>query len=889
MSRTFLYGLLVAAVGALFAVAFVGRLDPPAAEISEREEAATSAEATVVVPGAALASLRESERTLLREQARGVAGHPDVLRMVDPARAVRPSAPVLKPGAPPTRSGAAVVPTQEELSGPAQTAIDAASEATGATLALVDATENSVVASSQRADTLDPTVLLDKFPRSGDALAITSGVLVSDGVQDVVSISVNGGTHVLLVARPVSADRLAGYAAGLGEGAVVSIANNGELVATSAASDVAEALALPFAELNNPAAVAEPPAEFTDEPTAAPGGGPLHHAAAVEPNVAVEPSPTALVVSVRGPVPSAAPKSTSGSDKSAEVVAPTFADALKSPFQDPGKYGALLGGAAAAVLVIALLGLFVGRSERKAELASLRKRVDDADRLDDIVDPTAVAIVDTVREKLPKPKAVAPLPTKPSKALEKRLDQVKAELREAKLELESAQSKQTQQASQLTHARGLVAKAEKTAELARTERAGLAAENQKLNKELDGLRRELATAQAARTTVSEVVPADDPALITRETDLGEAPDDLFASAFDALEEASASAAPQPPPMSAMRKPKSSKKLRIPPPKGGAKVKRKDYDTAEVNSDEMNQLLDSSERQTGEFDNIEIPGEAFPSEEFPELGEGSLEDFADRLTSMSDSQLARLDDVEEEDGAAVSRTASSSSLGDRSGDTSVPGEEILAHGNTTSPGLPGGSGGTQQLFGIKPKAANPARSTLPGGLRFDATGEDSSLGDDAPAHPTAPPPWKKKDDDSQPPRSLSPAGLLEALKKRGTQPPPEAEADRASRFGRGLLDHKTPVRQAKPKSVSQSGLFSRTGSRVDIDPTNDSEYFKSLYEDFVETKKRCGESVDKITLERFVNRLARNKAQLLERYNCRTVRFQVYVKEGKAALKATPVK
>jgi hypothetical protein len=29
--------------------------------------------------------------------------------------------------------------------------------------------------------------------------------------------------------------------------------------------------------------------------------------------------------------------------------------------------------------------------------------------------------------------------------------------------------------------------------------------------------------------------------------------------------------------------------------------------------------------------------------------------------------------------------------------------------------------------------------------------------------------------------------------------------------------------------------------------------------------------------------------LVEKYSCRTVRFQVYVKDGKAALKATPVK
>ena len=36
-------------------------------------------------------------------------------------------------------------------------------------------------------------------------------------------------------------------------------------------------------------------------------------------------------------------------------------------------------------------------------------------------------------------------------------------------------------------------------------------------------------------------------------------------------------------------------------------------------------------------------------------------------------------------------------------------------------------------------------------------------------------------------------------------------------------------------------------------------------------------------------LRKNKEQLVAKYNCRTVKFQVYVKDGKAALKATPVK
>jgi hypothetical protein len=105
--------------------------------------------------------------------------------------------------------------------------------------------------------------------------------------------------------------------------------------------------------------------------------------------------------------------------------------------------------------------------------------------------------------------------------------------------------------------------------------------------------------------------------------------------------------------------------------------------------------------------------------------------------------------------------------------------------------------------------------------------------------------------------------------------------------RELLDQSRP--EAPPDTLSHSGVFSRTGSKLDIEPANDSEYFKALYEEFLATKRACGESTDNITMERFVNRLARNKQALVDRYHCGTVRFQVYVKDGRAALKATPVK
>ena len=91
------------------------------------------------------------------------------------------------------------------------------------------------------------------------------------------------------------------------------------------------------------------------------------------------------------------------------------------------------------------------------------------------------------------------------------------------------------------------------------------------------------------------------------------------------------------------------------------------------------------------------------------------------------------------------------------------------------------------------------------------------------------------------------------------------------------------------SLSKSGVFSVTGSRVDINPLSDNEYFKSLYDKFIETQKSCGEPTNKFTLEQFVSKLAREKAHLMKTYKCKNVRFQVYVKDGKTSLKAMPQK
>jgi len=81
------------------------------------------------------------------------------------------------------------------------------------------------------------------------------------------------------------------------------------------------------------------------------------------------------------------------------------------------------------------------------------------------------------------------------------------------------------------------------------------------------------------------------------------------------------------------------------------------------------------------------------------------------------------------------------------------------------------------------------------------------------------------------------------------------------------------------------------SAVTDSPPLDAEeqHFQEVFRDFVTTREQCGEPADGLTYEKFVQKLRKNKDQLVAKYNCKTVRFTVYVKEGKAALKATPLR
>jgi len=70
---------------------------------------------------------------------------------------------------------------------------------------------------------------------------------------------------------------------------------------------------------------------------------------------------------------------------------------------------------------------------------------------------------------------------------------------------------------------------------------------------------------------------------------------------------------------------------------------------------------------------------------------------------------------------------------------------------------------------------------------------------------------------------------------------------------------------------------------------DSVHFQQVFEEYIALRIKCGESATSVVADKFFAKLRSNREQLMAKYNCRSARFSVYVKDGKAAIKATPVR
>jgi hypothetical protein len=80
-----------------------------------------------------------------------------------------------------------------------------------------------------------------------------------------------------------------------------------------------------------------------------------------------------------------------------------------------------------------------------------------------------------------------------------------------------------------------------------------------------------------------------------------------------------------------------------------------------------------------------------------------------------------------------------------------------------------------------------------------------------------------------------------------------------------------------------------GSGAQPNPAAEGADWRQVFQDFVALKKQCGENVDGFTYEKFEQTLKKNRDALVQRHGASRVKFSVYVKDGKAALKASPIK
>ncbi len=105
--------------------------------------------------------------------------------------------------------------------------------------------------------------------------------------------------------------------------------------------------------------------------------------------------------------------------------------------------------------------------------------------------------------------------------------------------------------------------------------------------------------------------------------------------------------------------------------------------------------------------------------------------------------------------------------------------------------------------------------------------------------------------------------------------------------------KPPPRQggAPPPPRPQPSAPSAASTPEAVPSSGQSEAadWLAVYEEFVALKQQCGENTEGFTYEKFEQTLKKNRDALVQRHGAAKVKFSVYIKDGKAALKASPIK
>ena len=179
-------------------------------------------------------------------------------------------------------------------------------------------------------------------------------------------------------------------------------------------------------------------------------------------------------------------------------------------------------------------------------------------------------------------------------------------------------------------------------------------------------------------------------------------------------------------------------------------------------------------------------------------------------------------------------------------------------------------GTQPIFA--PPAPSPAAVMEP-----EATAAWSASPAEAPA------PAALAGASVEPVPSEPVAAPFVAEPKRAPEPEPIPPAPEPAP---GVIPELPPPPAAEMTSPAAGPEVSPAGASL---AEEEESHWRMVFDDFLRVRGETGEGGAAVSFERFRTRLQKNRDQLIDKYGCRTVRFQVYVKVGKAAVRATPVR
>lgn len=123
---------------------------------------------------------------------------------------------------------------------------------------------------------------------------------------------------------------------------------------------------------------------------------------------------------------------------------------------------------------------------------------------------------------------------------------------------------------------------------------------------------------------------------------------------------------------------------------------------------------------------------------------------------------------------------------------------------------------------------------------------------------------------------------------------------------GTANDEPPTAPGSLAGSAVADLLSRNGGAGEVERAEDAAildeteavasgadpleaHYREVYDQFVAARESCGESTADLTFERFTLKLDKSREAVMNKHQCSEVRFSVYVKNGKAALKATPAR